>query len=252
MLGKHYIVSQIDALSPYASQQVPGFGTIGSIHADTVLLSWGCMALILGAALMIRPALVADGPGGAVQGVAEGLYKFVDDLAHSQIGEKYKPYLPLIAGIFIFVLMGNLIGIFPWVAFSHLPGWPHLPNSHEHFEVASPTTDLNVTLGLALISLLVYIGAGIKAHGAHYVKLFFGPMAPIEYMDLIIRPLTLALRLLLVITADELTRMVALILVPWIAPTFVMAFEIFIAGIQAFVFALLSAIYIGLAVADHH
>lgn len=98
---------------------------------------------------------------------------------------------------------------------------------------------------------MVYLGAGFFKHGAAYAKeLAFNP---VEWLDLIIRPSTLALRLLLVITADEITRMVALKLVPFIiAPVAVMSFEIFIALIQAFVFALLTGIYIGMAVADHH
>lgn len=248
MLGKHLIPSQFEALQPIAD--IPMFA---DLHVDTLASTWICMGLVLGAALAIRPALTADGPGSPIQAVAEGYYKFIDDLCKNQIGHDYKGFLPLIAGIFIFVLTANLFGIFPWGAFAHIPGWPHLPNSHEHFEVASPTTDINVTLGLALISLIVYLGAGIKKHGMHYVAMYFKPLGIIEWMDMVIRPITLALRLLLVITADELTRMVALLLLPWIvAPVAVMSFEIFIAFLQAFVFALLTSIYIGLTVAEHH
>ncbi len=252
MLGKHLLVNQF-APTDLSNIQTP-LGSVGDVHLDTLAISWLCMGGILGFALAIRPALVADGPGGTGQAIAEGFYKFIDDLAHSQIGHRYKPFVPLIASIFIFVLIANFSGIGPWAAGEHFPNWPHCgaPNQKELWEIASPTTDFNVTLGLALLALVVYLGSGVKQHGIHYVKLFFSPMAPIEYMDLVIRPLTLALRLLLVITADELTRMVFLFMLPWIAPTFVMAFEIFIAIIQAFVFALLTSIYIGLAVAEHH
>lgn len=250
MLGKHLIASQY--APDTANVEVPGMGKLGDVHVDTLAFCWACMAFILIAAAAIKPSLTAKGPGGTGQAIAEGLYNFVDGLAESQIGHKYKPFLPLVASIFIFVLTANLFGITFLNAFHEYSWWPHLPVGHDHWEVASPTTDFNVTLGLALIALLVYIGAGIKHKGMNYVKLYFGPQAPIEYMDLIIRPMTLALRLLLVITADELTRMVFLFMVPLIAPTFVMAFEIFIAIVQAFVFALLTSIYIGLAISDHH
>jgi F-type H+-transporting ATPase subunit a len=73
----------------------------------------------------------------------------------------------------------------------------------------------------------------------------------IEMMDLIIRPATLALRLMIVITADELLRAAAITMVPALVPTGVMGFELFIGLIQAFVFTLLTTIYIGLTVSHH-
>lgn len=257
MLGKHLTLENpvfTSTVGEMANQQLPlGLGTVGAIHADTIALSWACMGGILLMAAMVKPSLVKDGPGGTGQAVAEGIYAFVKDLAKGQIGPDYKRFLPLIAGIFIFVLAANLIGIGPWLFFPEvIPNWPSIGHGahHEHWEIASPTTDFNVTFGLALISLVVYLGAGLMKHGGAYVKELL--TNPVEWLDLIIRPSTLALRLLLVITADEITRMVALMLLPPLVPIGVMAFEIFIALIQAFVFALLTGIYIGMAVADHH
>lgn len=257
MLGKHIWAGEVPGMEWTQSVEVPMMGSLGAVHADTIGFTWIVMGGILLASLMIRPALVADGPGGTLQAVAEGYYKFISDLAESQIGHKFKQFLPLVAAIFIFVLIANLAGIGPWNGLHHLPGWPHvhaeMGKEPEFFEIASPTTDFNVTFGLALIALITYLWAGFKAHGGGFIKMYvWHPMAPIEWMDMLLRPMTLGLRLLLVITADELTRMVFLFMLPWIAPTFVMAFEIFIAIIQAFVFALLTSIYIGLAVADHH
>ncbi|MDZ4832563.1 MAG: FoF1 ATP synthase subunit a [Candidatus Melainabacteria bacterium] len=252
MLDKHLHTSQFEALKPIADISTP-FGPMATVHVDTMLSSWACMIFVLVLALVVRPQLTSTGPGGTGQAIAESIYTFLDDLCKGQIGHDYKKFLPLIAAIFIFVLTGNLFGILPWALLTAIPGYPHLPNGHGHFEVASPTTDINVTAGLAVIALVTYIYAGIQKHGMHYIGMYFKPLGLIEWMDLIIRPVTLALRLLLVITADELTRMVALMLLPWIvAPVAVMGFEIFIAFLQAFVFALLTSIYIGLAVADHH
>lgn len=228
---------------------IPALGHIGDIHADTLILSWACMGIILAGAAIVTPTLTAQGAGGAGQAIAEAIYGFIEDLCKGQMGHHYKKFFPLIASIFLFVLVGNFIGIGPWRAFEHMQGWPVIGN--EHFEVCSPTTDFNVTFGLAAISVIVYFGSGLWAHGPKYLMLYCSPMAPIEFLDLIIRPATLALRLMMVITADELMRTAAILMVPVLVPTGVMAFEMFIGILQAFVFALLTSIYIGLTIAHH-
>jgi F-type H+-transporting ATPase subunit a len=222
-------------------------GQLGDIHVDTLVLSWACMALILTGALIIKPFLTSEGAGGKGQAVLESIYGFLEDLCKGQMGDHWRTFFPLISAIFLFVLAGNFVGIIPpWKALEHIPGWPVVVG--EPAEICSPTTDFNVTFGLACISLITYFGSGLWAHGAKYLK---GYINPIEWLDLIIRPSTLALRLMMVITADELMRGAALLLVPVLLPTGVMAFEMFIGIIQAFVFALLTSIYIGLTVSHH-
>lgn len=247
MLGKNLRLSQF--VNDPNINNINFLGPLGDIHVDTLVLSWLCMAGILSASALITPTLVSAGPGNKAQAVLEGLYLFTQDIAKGQIGHHFKRFFPLIAAIFIFVLTGNFVGVGPWRAFEHLPGWFKLPDG-EPFELASPTTDFNVTAGLALVSLIVYLGSGFWAHGAGFVKLL--AFNPIEWLDAVIRPSTLALRLMVVITADELLRGAFLMIMPVLLPTFVMGFELFIGVIQAFVFALLTAIYIGLTVAEHH
>jgi F-type H+-transporting ATPase subunit a len=185
--------------------------------------------------------------------VLESVYNFLDDLAKGQIGHHYKAFFPLIAAIFIFVLIGNFIGVGPWKVFEHFPHWPMLEGGREPFEIASPTTDFNVTVGLASIALVTYLGSGFWKHGAKFAKtLFFSPMSLIEMLDMVVRPSTLALRLMVVITADELMRGAIIFIFPFLLPAGIMGFELFIGVIQAFVFALLTSIYIGLTVAEHH
>lgn len=223
---------------------IPQLGTVGDLHIDTLATAWISMGIVLAGAAMVVPSL-SENAGGKGQAVIEGVYGFIEDLCKGQIGHHWKHFFPLIAAIFTFVLMANFIGIGPWKALE-----PYLPEVAGHpTEIASPTTDFNVTLGLATVSLLVYLGAGFWAHGAGYLKLYLNP---IEWLDLVIRPSTLALRLMMVITADELMRAAALLLVPCLLPTGVMAFEMFIGIIQAFVFALLTSIYIGLTVSHDH
>lgn len=258
MLGHNLTVSQFATQvmhDPALAEKLDGmnfFGPVGDLHIDTILLSWACMGGILATCAAITPTLTKEGPGGPFQACAEGIYSFCRDLSRDQIGERFKPFVPLIAGIFIFVLIGNLVGIGPWKAFETVQGWPQLEHGHP-FELAAPTTDFNVTFGLALVSLFTYLGAGFWAHGVKYLKLFtFDPMFWVEWLDIVTRPATLAIRLLAVITADELMRGAFLLIIPVVVPTAVMGFEVFIALIQAFVFALLTSVYIGLTVQEHH
>ena len=257
MLGKNLPLSNLVNDPAITSIQLPhigplNLGTVGDIHADTVILAWSAMALILLYFGSVSSSLVVDGPGSANQGVAEGIYSFIANLAKGSIGEhRYKAYVPLLAGMFLFILVSNLLGIMPWQVIEHMPGWPHV--GEEHFEVAAATTDFNTTAGLAAIAILTYLGSGVMVHGAEYIKMFtIKPIMLLEWLDLVVRPSTLALRLLLVITADEMLRTAFLKICPAIVPTAVMGFEVFIALVQAFVFTLLTSIYVGAAVAEHH
>lgn len=227
------------------------FGTVGDIHVDTLGLALACMILILVTCWCIVPLLTSERAGGAGQSLLEMFCGFIEEITKGQMGSAYKTFYPLIAAIFIFVLISNFAGVLiPWKAFEFIPGWPKMGEG-EAFEVASPTTDFNVTFALASISLLCYVGSGFWAHGIKYAKTYVSPLFFIEWMDLIIRPATLALRLMMVITADELMRAAALTMVPMLLPAGVMGFELFIGIIQAFVFSLLTSIYIGLTVSHH-
>lgn len=253
MLGKNLPLSNLVNDPSLNNIQLPlGLGTVGDIHADTLIMSWTAMIVILVSCSMVTSNLVVEGPGGKGQAVLEGLYTFIADIAKGAIGEhRYRTYLPLLCGLFIFILVSNLLGIFPYQVFEHMQGWPHVHG--EHFEVAASTTDFNVTAGLAAIAIITYLGSGVMVHGFEYIKLFcLKPIAPLEWLDLVVRPATLALRLLLVITADEMLRTAFLKICPAILPSAVMGFEVFIALVQAFVFTLLTSIYIGAAVSEHH
>jgi F-type H+-transporting ATPase subunit a len=250
MLGKNLQLSQFVSDPNITTMNFLGLGPVGSIHVDSLLLSWVSMGAILLGAFMITRNLTASGAGGKGQAIAEMIYGALRDLCHAQIGHRYKPYVPLITAMFLFILVGNFVGVGPWLFMEHhVPGWPKLPDG-EAFELASPTTDFNITVALALTALVVYIASGFWVHGASYTKHI--AFNPIEWLDLIIRPSTLAIRLMVVITADELMRGAFIMMMPVLLPSGIMAFELFVGVIQAFVFALLTSIYIGLTVAEHH
>lgn len=248
MLGENLLLSQL-VQDPNLKTSL---GPLGSLHVDTIALSGLCMVSVLVIGKIGVSQVKIDGARGLLGSLVEVLYNFVDNLVHGQVGHHYKKFFPLIAAIFFFVLAGNLIGIGPWRVLEHLPNWPIIGEG-KALELASPTTDFNVTVALATISVITYLAAGFWKRGFNYLKLLFAtPMAPIEIMDLIVRPSTLALRLMVVITADELMRGAFLLMCPILLPTAIMGFEVFIALIQAFVFALLSSIYIGLTLSENH
>jgi F-type H+-transporting ATPase subunit a len=252
MLGKNL---PLETVIPQTHDLYVGPFSIGALHADTIVLSWTCMVGALALSGLATRKMAVEGPGGVGQSIAEMLYTFLKDLTKGQIGHDWRVFFPLIAGIFIFVLTANFIGIGPWTC---LEPWFESMNwivQGKPFELAAPTTDVNVPLGLAVIAILTYLTSGFWKAGIGYLKtLLVPPMSLLEWLDLAIRPTTLTLRLMLVITADELLRGVSLMLAPYLLPVAVMGFEYFIGIIQAFVFAVLTSIYIGLTLAhvEHH
>lgn len=168
--------------------------------------------------------------------IAENLYS----LTESVIGHHDAPiYFPVIGSLFIFIFASNLIGL--------IPGF--LP----------PTDNLNTTLALGVFVFFYYNYAGIKAHGIGYLKHFLGPMLALAPLMLIIelashvfRPLSLALRLRGNIMGDHVVLSVFSGLVPYLLPVIFYGLGVFVAFIQAFVFCLMTMVYISLSTAHDH
>ena len=176
-------------------------------------------------------------PGGT-QNVMEAFLGGTIAMGKDVIGEKLAiKYLPLVATVGLFVLISNLIGI--------IPG----------FE--SPTSNINVTLPLALLVFVYYNYEGIREHGvAHYFAHFAGPvkilaplMFPIEIVSHISRIISLSFRLFGNIKGDDLFLWVLLMLVPWFAPLPAYLLLTFSALLQTFVFMILIYVYLAGAVA---
>jgi len=176
-------------------------------------------------------------PTGA-QNVMEAYLGGVIAMGRDVIGEELaRKYLPLVATIGLFVLVSNLIGI--------IPG----------FE--SPTSNINVTLPLALVVFIYYNYEGIKKQGVvHYFAHFAGPvkalaplMFPIEIVSHISRIISLSFRLFGNIKGDDLFLWVLLMLVPWVVPLPGYLLLTFSALLQTFVFMILTYVYLAGAVA---
>lgn len=169
----------------------------------------------------------------------ESLVGYVYNLGESVMGPKGVIYMPFILGIGFYVAISNLLGL--------IPGF--IP----------PTMNMNTTAAPAVCVFLFYHYIGIKTHGAHYIKSFMGPMlvlAPlmffIEVIGHLARPLSLTMRLFGNVTGEEIVLMILFMLVPFLVPL-PMYFLIGFTGLlQAFVFMLLSMVYIGGALEGAH
>ena len=218
------------------------------IHLDTLIYSWIIMGVLLLTSFLLTRNLKIEGHT-LVQTILETIWGLIDGLTSSQIpGNKGKSYIPLVGGIFIFTIFAYWLGLMPWKALEVLSFWPKL-DSGEPWEGSSPAADINVTGGMALISLVTYVGSGIKYGGSHYLVNYFKPLGFVEWLDLFVRPLTLSLRLFANTIAGEVLVGSILGLVALVLPVFALAFELFIGLIQAFVFSLLTTVYIGTAIA---
>jgi len=166
---------------------------------------------------------------------------FLFDIFENIFGskEKAKKYFPLLAGSFFFILFLNLLGV--------VPGF--LP----------PTGTLNTTLAFGILIFVLYNYYGFKEHGISYLKQFAGPvlfLAPlmiiIEIISHLVRPISLSLRLFMNVTGDHMVLGVFTNLTHLIVPAIFVGLGIFVSFLQAFIFTVLSAIYIALAEAHTH
>ncbi len=192
--------------------------------------------LLIGVALLVRASLSMDRPG-ALQQVFEGIYGLIKGQAHDVIGRhQYKPHVPYVATIFLFIATMNLIGIIP------------------AFE--SPTMFPMVPAGCAIATFVYFNFWGFKEQGAWgYVKHFLGPvwwlswfLLIVELISLFVRPLSLTIRLYANMFAGEQVTLNFLKVVP-VIPVIFMGLHVFVSLLQAFIFAMLTMVYVGGAVA---
>lgn len=186
---------------------------------------------------------------GRLQVGAESLYHFIEDLISDNVGGSAKQYFPLVFTLFVIVLIGNFLGMIPY-SFTY-------------------TSHLAVTAGLALLVFFTVLIIGIARHGFHFFSLFVPPGVPmwllwlvvlIEIVSFISRPITLSVRLFANMVAGHVLMKViagfAIMFasmggIAWIGAILPVAlnvvmvgFEFFIGFIQAYVFAVLTCIYL--------
>jgi F-type H+-transporting ATPase subunit a len=205
---------------------------------EHVTYTWFAMALLIGLAIAARLTLKKTAPTG-VQNLMEviigGLENFIEEI----MGPEGKQYFPLIASLFLFILVCNLLGLFPG------------------FD--SPTANLNTTLALALCSFTATHYIGLARHKLGYIKHFLGPMwalAPIMFIIEVIshlaRVLSLSFRLFGNMVAKHKLLLVLALLAPYIAPVPILGLGLLVAFVQAGVFTLLTMLYLSGSIEEAH
>ncbi len=193
-------------------------------------------------AFILRSRLSVEKPG-TLQVIFEDLVGALGGLLEDIIGPKGRNYLSLVGTIGFFILVSNLMGLIPGLM--------------------APTTSINVTLGCALTVWVYYHIQGVKEQGLlAYLKHFAAPpgapifiapiMLPIEIISHFSRVLSLSLRLFGNIFGEELVILILFSIVPFLVPLPMMFLGIITATLQAFIFVMLTTIYLGGAVAAEH
>ena len=219
------------------------------LHLETNQVSIATAVLVTGlivvlsavARLSLGQGEAAIAPAGriSVKGVFEVLVEGLAGLAKTVLGKGGRIYLPVFGSIFFYILFNNLFGL--------LPG------------MAAATANINLGLGIGIFSFLLYNFLGLRQNGLQYLAHFAGPvwwlaflMIPIELVSHFVRPLSLALRLSINMTGDHTILAIFTDLTKVGVPVIFYALGTFVSLVQAFVFTLLSMIYVMMATAHDH
>lgn len=188
--------------------------------------------------VVVRVSLNVEKPNG-VQHLAELLNEGVEEQSEAIIGHGYERFTSYLTVLFMYILLCNLVGLVPGLE--------------------SPTANASVPLGFAVVTFFYYHYHGIRVNKGAYIKQFLGPvwwlywlLFPIEVISHFARILSLTVRLYANIYAGDLLTIAFFSLVPIGIPLIFLGLHLGVAIVQAYVFAVLGAIYLGLAVAHEH
>lgn len=216
-----------------------------------VVMMWIASFLLM--MVLIPVARQKNAFGGKIRTAVEAVLIFLrDEVAIAQIGPKGVYFVPFLATLFCFILICNLLGLLPFAS--------------------TPTSSINVTASLALISFIIIHASGMAHHGKlHYFKSIvphvpgwlFPLMFVVEVIGHLAKPFSLAIRLFANLTSGHIV-LLAFMSVIFITKSYLFAascvfagvavccLEILVAFLQAFVFTYLTTVFIGIAVAEEH
>jgi F-type H+-transporting ATPase subunit a len=194
--------------------------------------------LLLAFFVLVRSRLSVDNPGG-LQHAFEGIEGFIQGQSNEIIGAHSEGYTAFLSTLFLFILFSNLLGVIPT------------------FE--SPTAVPIVPLGCAICAFFYYQAQGFKHGGIGYLKHFAGPMPalaplmiPIEIISHLARVLSLTIRLFANMFAGDMVTLVFISLLPIVFPIPFLGLHIFVSLLQAYIFVLLTTVYLQGAVSEEH
>jgi F-type H+-transporting ATPase subunit a len=194
--------------------------------------------ILLAYFIAVRATLSIERPN-PVQHLAETVHGFVSDQSESIIGHGFERFLSFLTVLGMFILLCNLLGLVPGLE--------------------SPTADVVVPLGCAILTFVYYHYQGIRVHGFAYIKQFIGPvwwmswlLLPVEVISHFARVLSLTVRLYANMFAGDLVTLAFFSLIPIGIPLIFIFLHLGVAVVQSYVFILLAMSYLSLAVAEEH
>jgi F-type H+-transporting ATPase subunit a len=200
---------------------------IGIIEiTDTVVVTWGIMLFIGLASWLITRKLLSS--PGKIQTLAEGLVAIVETAVKQVLPQHYRHVIPFIMALWIFLVLANLIGL--------------IPGLH------SPTRDLSLTTGLAILVFFSVHWFGIRSQGIkQYLKHYLTPspiLLPFHLISEVTRTVALAVRLFGNIMSMEMIALLLLLVAGFLVPVPIMMLHIIEALVQAYIFGMLALIYV--------
>ena len=212
------------------------FGNFTFKLSNTLLCVWIDMALLIAASLLLARKL--NQRPGKVQVILEMLVAFIRGMCRDFIGEEhYKKYVHYIGTLFLFLCIANLLSVLNFI-----PG----------LDIYAPTKDINVTMPLAVMTILIVLYSSFRYKGpAETAKGLFAPipmMLPFNLMEYVTKPLSLCLRLFGNVVAAFVIMELIFHTMGIIAAPFSAYFDFFDGILQAYIFVFLTCLYIGQAV----
>lgn len=220
---------------------------------NSLVTAWIVMGVLILLSLIVRSKITLI--PGYIQSVFEIAVEGLYDLFASVLGEKTKQFFPVLATLFFFILFMNWMGLLPGVG---TIGLEKIAGEEKEFIpfFRAGTADLNTTLALAIIAFLYIEYTGLRSLGLSYLKKFFNFSNPIYFfvgiLELISefsRIVSFSFRLFGNVFAGEVLLAVIAYFVPILAPLPFLGLELFVGFIQAMVFAMLTAVFLSLAMA---
>jgi F-type H+-transporting ATPase subunit a len=234
LLNAHFAAPVDALLRALHVQPVYPSAPIGNTFAMELIVFFGLLLYFAA----VRLTLQVERPS-KVQHLAEMTHEFVSGQADAIIGHGYERFLNFLTVLVLFILLSNLLGLIPGLK--------------------SPTADVVVPFGCAMLTFVYYHYHGIRKNGWRYIKQFLGPvwwlswlLMPIEIISHFARVLSLTVRLYANMFAGDLVTLAFFSLVPIGVPLIFLVLHLGVALVQSFVFMALAMSYLSLAVAEEH
>jgi F-type H+-transporting ATPase subunit a len=234
-LLNHWFASPTTALlhALHIQPQYPDAPITNAVAMEVLVV-----ALLIVVFIIVRSRLSVESPSG-LQHMFEGINGFIEGQSRDVIGHHSERFTPFLVALGLFILIANLFGVVPGLE--------------------SPTGSPVVPLGCAICAFVYYQVQGFKTSGVGYLKHFLGPMwwlsplmLPLEIISHLARLMSLTIRLYANMFAGDMVTLVFFSLIPIAVPVIFLGLHIGVALLQAYIFVLLTTVYLAGAVATEH